>query len=240
MITLVVVSHNESNSIEKTIRSAIPLVSNVIIVCQAKSDEEYYEYEKVVNKLNSDVKILLIRTTNKGNADPDRNWAISLANTEYVLMLDSDEYIEESQIDSIKKSLEYKADAYWYLFKNIIKYNDVQVNIKHILGDDPHPRLFRRSIRNANGEMPVVLWSELAHRFPIINSLNQVFTNTYITHERDLEKLVERHLDRSSVIDDNARNMEKNFLRALFNSFERSVYEELCSKYSKLKGYIEK
>lgn len=193
-ISLVVVTDGiKIPSIKKTIDSARDIVSEVVLVYQGKDEE-------VLAKLRN-LSDFCWQTTPKGNADPDRNFAYTLASQPFLLSMDDDEWLPEETKKFISRIVMSPVDVVWFKFTNLID----GVDIKDILGDDPHPRLWR----NVQG---LIQWPTVAHQFPQIASPKQYFTNNVFMHDRAYEDIMRRHEERVKVIDPQNQELEKNFI----------------------------
>jgi hypothetical protein len=196
-ISLVCVSdcRNMAN-LERMVVSARPIISDAVLVAQTKDANTFREASKLFD--------FSIQTLPKGNADPDRDYAYSLASGDWILSLDDDEYLTDECKDYIGRIVHSKADVVWFDFKNLVD----KVDIKDILGPDPHPRLWRK--------IPgLISWPPQAHTFPQIASPKQVFTRTQIVHDREYKDLEERHKIRGAYIDPQMQEVEQRFLAAV-------------------------
>ena len=89
----------------------------------------------------------------------------------------------------------------WFLFKNLVVHGEVEFDIKDILGgDDPHPRLCKREIEFQGTKTSPVKWPHEAHKFPAMISDKQIFSETFVTHRRELANIVRTHLHRGKTI----------------------------------------
>jgi glycosyltransferase involved in cell wall biosynthesis len=182
--------------LEKAIESVKDAVGEKVIIYQGTDEEK-------AAKLNL-LSDFLFQTTPKGNADLDRNWAYSLASGEFILSLDDDEWVPPETCKYISRIVKSPVDVVWFKFKNLVD----NIDIADILGDDPHPRLWR----NRQG---LISWPETAHTFPQINSPMQIFTKNEIVHDRDFQPMFERHEKRSKMMDGGNIDLEKRFIAAV-------------------------
>jgi len=178
-------------------------VSEKVIVYQG-SDKD------VLKKLSS-LSDFCFQLTNKGNADPDRNFAYGLAMQQWILALDDDEYLPDDTKQFIAQTLNTQADCVWFNFNNTVD----DVSIKHILGDDPHPRLWR------NAEPPIVNWPSQAHTFPNIGSPKQVFTKNEIVHARSFAEIMARHETRKLSLDPGNAKKEEQFIEEVKKTLDK-------------------
>lgn len=196
-ISLVIVTDGAHlDNLRRTIGSVRDIINEIVIIYQGKDADIYRQLQGI-----SDFSVM---TTPKGNADPDRNFAYGLATGDWVLALDDDEYVEDETKKYIMTVIGSRADVVWFNFKNLVD----GVDIKDILGPDPHPRLWKRM----DG---IINWPSQAHTYPQIASPNQVFTEHPIVHDRKYEELYERHLKRAKMMDNPNVELEKRFIEAL-------------------------
>jgi len=197
-ISLVVITDGTRlESLQRTIKSTRGLTEEVVIVYQGRDQQVYDKIQSMAT--------FSIMTTPKGNADPDRNWAYELASGEWILALDDDEHIDDATAAFIARITLSKADVVWFKFKNYID----GVDIQDILGDDPHPRLWRK-------RQGLILWPSEAHTFPQINSEMQYFTQeACIMHDREYKDVLARHEGRMKVINQGNRELEERFISSV-------------------------
>src|SRR3990167_2909886 len=96
-ISLCIVVFNQSELAKKAIDSVKSIVDEIVIVDQG-SDPEHSVYYKEIADFYS-------LTTNKGNADYDRQFCYSLPSKEYILALDADEFLTEENLEKLKQLL---------------------------------------------------------------------------------------------------------------------------------------
>lgn len=186
------------DNLKRMLASTKELVQETIIIYQGRDENVRGEIASLCD--------VCIKTTPKGNADPDRQWAYSLSSCDWILALDDDEYLTDETRAFIARITKSEAQVVWFEFKNLVD----GVDIRSILGADPHPRLWRR-IDN------IIQWSPQAHAFPNINTELQYFTKIPIIHDRKYDDLVARHEKRGRVIDPQNQDLEKRFLQAVKN-----------------------
>ena len=196
-ISLVIVTDGTRlDNLRRCISSCKNITQETVVVYQGKDQKILDEIDKW-----SDFAIM---STPKGNADPDRNFAWGLANNEWVLMLDDDEYVPEQTAKFIHRIIKSRAEVVWFEFQNLVD----GVDIEEILGPDPHPRLWRK-------KEGVINWPEKAHTFPNIPTPLQYFTKKKIIHERKFDELFQRHLQRIPQMDQAGVDLERRFIDAL-------------------------
>lgn len=180
----------------KSLKKEIKEISEVVILCQTKQPWDMLSY---IDKWPEHVDILYPSTV-KGMADFDRQFCYNLASKEYVLSLDADEYPDKTLIEKIPHLLSLRGDVYWFKFKNLVNGRD----IKGILGDDQHPRLWRK------GSLE---WPQKEHVFPHHKTNNVIFVeNCYILHERKMADIIKTHDERLGVMSPDGVRLEKRFI----------------------------
>lgn len=196
-ISLVVITDGTKiDSLQKTVDSVRDIVSEVVILAQTKDEETFAKCKRLSD--------FCWQTTPKGNADPDRNYTYSLASQPWILSMDDDEWLPEETKKFISRIILSTCDVVWFKFTNLID----GVDVKDILGDDPHPRLWRK----VDG---LIQWPTAAHQFPNIASPKQYFTANPFIHDRAYEDIMRRHEERVKVIDPQNQELEKRFIQAV-------------------------
>lgn len=231
-ISLCMVVYNTSNEVKHIIDflKEHQLISQVVLVDQGSTEEHQKRFKEI-----SDIYIL---TTNKGNADYDRQFCYSLSNGEFILAMDSDEWILEEDIQKIKNLFKYNFDVAWLKFKNRVTYDTQIVELDDLLGIDPHPRLWRKMVSIGGQPQPTMMWTSEAHQFPQILSEKQIFAEIEFQHNRLLVNVIKTHLRRGRNISPQAQENEKQFLRALIAKFTIEVKKQVSLNFPELKKYL--
>lgn len=142
----------------------------------------------------------VIRRRCKGTADPDRNFAFSLASQDYVLYLDDDECLTEETMAALPAILEANADAYWLKRDNYVD----GINISEIAGDDLQCRLFKKG---------AVRFPSRIHQYPEgAEGIKTFYLDYSIRHERGFEQLVKANKAREVVADDKEKKLQDDFI----------------------------
>ena len=154
-LSVVVITKNEEENIEKCLGSSYGWADEILIVDDESSDRTVIVAEKYADR------ILHRRMDNEG---AHRNWAYAQAKNEWVLSLDADEYVTEElkeEISEAIKNLQYQAysiplrnfiGTYWVKYsgwypagklrlfmKSLFKYEEVAVHPKVFLdGETGH------------------------------------------------------------------------------------------------------
>lgn len=221
-ISLCMVVYNRADLVKRAIDSVKAIVDEVVIVDQGSDPTESKQLQELAHVYH--------RTTNKGNADPDRQFCYALATNDYLLALDADEVVPEDTVEKLKWLFSYDFDVVWFVFDNRVIFEDAEVAIGDILGDDPHPRLWRRA---AN-----VIWPAEAHKFPEMRTDRQIFCDSRFLHSRQLTDIIKTHLRRRNFIDRNAQKTEREFVRALMRKFSLDVQKRLNNMFQELPVYL--
>lgn len=193
-ITLCMVVHNQWQGTKKAIDSAKEIVSNVFIIDQ--------DSNKVNARHLRQLADIYIRRSCKGYADPDRQYLYDSCPTKWILALDSDEYLSKELKDKIPEMVFWPYDIFWIKFKNLVNGK----NIQSILGDDFHPRLFKKGS---------LVWSEKAHTFPQAQTPRQYFCDLPIIHNRKMKDVLNTYEQRSKVLDPQNVALEQQFIGRL-------------------------
>jgi len=210
MISLcMIVAEQDAKQLRTAINSAKEVATQIIVVNQGDSPK----IKKTVQGIRKNA--MVIPTTLKGNADPDREYAARFADQEYVLFLDADEVVSKTLANWMKKylsSMVKEFDVFWIPFKNTVD----GVDIEDILGKDYHPRLHKRGS---------VIWKPTLHTSPDVKSSNIYFLDDKycIEHIRSSEQIVESHKKRHHMLDPRSGNMEMGFLQRLSQKLSKDL-----------------
>jgi len=120
--TIIIPCHNSSEWIEKCLKS-IPKRDDIEIICidDGSTDDTLQEIVKYRDKKRKDMKVVN-SIKNKGVSHA-RNVGIKLAKGEYLLMLDSDDYIYPKVFNEIVDNyLDGENDMVFYDMENNVKY----------------------------------------------------------------------------------------------------------------------
>jgi len=230
-VSLCMVVYDDSELVEKVINSAASIVDEIVIVDQGSSEKHSQELRKLAT--------IYSKTTNKGNADYDRQFCYALATKDMILALDADEIISLETIKEVRRIVDmYDFDIMWFLFDNTVFFEEKTVNLSKLLGGDPHPRFWKRRIQHEGKEVTPLLWPHEAHKFPEIATERQVFLEKKIEHHRDLRAVIKTHLHRGKNISRNGIMTEKEFIRQLLNEFGLDVKKKVISEFPELSEYL--
>jgi len=196
-ISLCITTRNSEGRLKTLIERCRPFVSEVLVVDQKSTDGTAEDAKELADVFCS--------RRCKGAADPDRNWLFGLVSNPWILYLDDDEYLSDELIEILPDLLKDRVDVYWLKTRNLVD----QVDIKKILGDDPHPRLFKKGSLSYQDQK-----TQLDHTYPIpANNVNVAFLDYYMVHDRTMEKLVKSNKARNRVATDQQKQMQNDFIK---------------------------
>lgn len=217
-ISLVINTKNEEKNIKDCINSAINIVDEIIVADMNSVDQT----KKIAKTLGAKV----YNVKDYGYVEPARNFALSKATNEWVLVLDADERLPKSLSDKIIEIVtENKYDLVEMPFKNMI----FNKHIKHTgWWPDNHIRLFRKNC---------IKWQNTIHTLPIYKGKKlilppqekyAVIHNNYLTIDEFLNKLI-RYTNTTKNIIVDTKNPKADII---------SYYEsEFFRRYLDLEGY---
>ena len=207
-ITLCTVMRNAGERLEKLVNHCRKYVSEVILIDQSSTDGSWEKAQELAD--------VAIKRTNKGAADPDRNFAFELASQEWVLYLDDDEYLDAKLVKALPELLADKdVDIYWIKTINLVD----GVNINEIFGpgEDPHPRIFRRGKLFYEDQK-----TNLDHTYPkVIGEARVAYVNHYLVHDREMKKLVESNKRRNKIATPEQQKMQDDFIKRVQDFMEK-------------------
>jgi glycosyltransferase involved in cell wall biosynthesis len=233
-VSLCMVVYNRADLLKRAVESVSSIIDELIIVDQGSTEK------LISDELLKESKIPIVyhRTTCKGNADYDRMFCYSLASKEFLLAMDADEVVPPETIVEIQKLFKYEFDVMWFLFDNSVFYNDKKINISDMLGEDPHPRLWRKTIVVNNQPQTPIIWGFEAHQMPKIVSDRIVFSDSKFIHNRSLVDVIKTHLKRGKNINPQAQQEEKRFVKGLLDKFGDEAKQQMIALYPELKTYL--
>lgn len=158
-----------------------------------------------------------VKTTRKELADIDRQDCYNLATGDMVFVLDDDELPNNQLVKylvQMKESGNPSHEVYWFKFRNLVD----GIDVKELLGDDWHPRLWVRS----DARTPVIEWPMQAHTFPSIKTASVLFCGKgMILHNRSLERCKRVHENRMRAMDQQNQMVEINWMNSLTELLRR-------------------
>lgn len=149
-VTVVVNTKNSEKTLERTLQSVKEL-GKVVVVDMKSSDKTTSIAKKFTDKVYTFDDV--------GYVEPARNFAISKANTDWVLLVDADEELSQPLLRKVRELITHKSDIVCYFLprKNIIFGKWIQ---KTGWWPDFQPRLFKKEC---------VTWQDEVHSVPQIN-----------------------------------------------------------------------
>jgi len=198
-ISAILIVHNEERYIKRCLTS-LPDVQEIILIDQSSTDKTV----EIARSLKKNLKVATRRHI--GNADPMRNFAYGLSSQPWILAIDGDEYLSPKTKEIISKLILLPTDIFWFPFKNLIN----KKNVKKILGEDYHPRLFKKG---------AIEWHSTLHTYPTLKSnLEYWLSPSYpFIHDRSWEDIKSSHKARKNLTDPRTRQMEFKFLQSVVN-----------------------
>jgi (heptosyl)LPS beta-1,4-glucosyltransferase len=219
-ISVVINTLNEEKNLPRALASVKNFADEIVVV-DMKSDDKTVEIAK-----KAGVKIYQYKRI--GYVEPARNYAISKATGEWILILDADEQAPKALIKELKKIVQKpKADYYRLPRKNIIfgKW------IKHSRWwPDYNIRFFRKEF---------VSWSEIIHSVPITQGKGldlQAREDLAIIHYHydSIEQFVERM---NRYTSEHAKLRIKDGYKFKWQDLIKKPIEEFLSRYFSGEGY---
>ena len=219
-ISVVINTLNEEKNLPRALASVAGFADEIVVV-DMKSDDGTAEIAK-----KAGAKVYQHKRT--GYVEPARNYAISQANGDWILILDADEELPKSLTDKLKSLVvKPRADYYRLPRKNIIfgKW------IKHSRWwPDYNIRFFRKGY---------VSWSEIIHSVPVTTGkgldLKATEDNVIIHHNYDsVEQFVERM---NRYTSQHAKNLGKEGYEFEWSDLISKPGSEFFSRYFQGEGY---
>ncbi len=219
-ISVVINTLNEEKNLPRALASVKNFADEIVVV-DMKSDDKTVEITKKAGaKVYQHKRI--------GYVEPARNYAVSKATGEWILILDADEQAPKALIKELKKIVQKpKADYYRLPRKNIIfgKW------IKHSRWwPDYNIKFFRKGF---------VSWSEIIHSVPITQGKGldlQAREDSAIIHYHydSIEQFVERM---NRYTGEHAKLRIKDGYKFKWQDLIRKPTEEFLSRYFSGEGY---
>lgn len=191
-ITLCIITANSGKRIKDMILKHKKHVSEVMVVVQKSEDDTLERAREVAD--------VVIERRNKGTADPDRNWLFDLANTEWILYLDDDEYLSTALRSKLKALTKDNVDVYWLQRQNFVD----GVDVFNALGKDYQPRLFRKGS---------LKFPDQIHTYPkVADQSIQAYVDYPIIHKRTFEQLKKSNRARNKIASSDQIAMQEKFI----------------------------
>lgn len=215
-LTVVINTKNSEKTVERTLKS-VEGVENIVVVDMHSTDKT----TAIAKKFTQQV----FEFEDVGYVEPARNFAISKAKTEWVLVLDADEEISQALLSKAFELITHKSDIVCYFLprKNIIFGKWIE---KTGWWPDFQPRLFRKEC---------VTWQDEVHSVPQINGSVEYLpadAEAAITHH-NYESVSDylRRLDRYTAIAAEEQKGQQEFhadgvVQAFSNELVRRLFFE--------------
>lgn len=122
-ISAVILTHNNQKTIEKCIQSVFSVVDEIIII-------DDYSSDKTLDILSSYEKTRVFQRKLDNDFASQRNYGIDLAKNKFILTIDSDEFISDELIKSLKETSLSDKKNYIVFRKNINFHGGCDVLLK--------------------------------------------------------------------------------------------------------------
>ncbi len=148
MLSVVITAWNEAENLPRVVKSVMDLADEIVVIDTGSTDDTV----AVANKLGCHV----YHHKNTGIVEPVRNFSISKAKGDWVLLLDADEEVSSSLAKAISQAIETdSADYYRLPRKNIIF--GKWIKSSHWWPDYVY-RLFKKGF---------IVWGQAIHSVPV-------------------------------------------------------------------------
>lgn len=218
-ISVVINTLNEENNIKRAI-SSVDNIADEVVVVDMNSEDKTVEIAKDLG-----AKVYLHKRC--AYVEPARNYAISKALGDWVLILDADEEIPESLSKKIRKLIQNKADYFRIPRKNMIfgKW------IKHSgWWPDYNIRLFRKGH---------VTWNDEIHSIPLTEGKGEELKageeNAIVHHHYESIDQYIKRLNRYTSVQ--AKDLLSKKYDVTWKDFIKKPSEEFFSRFFKGEGY---
>lgn len=221
-LSVVINVHNEADNLPKVIKSVKDLADEIVVIDLESTDDTIEIGKKLGAKVYS--------YKNLGFVEPSRNFGISKATGDWVLILDADEEVGDDlrvEIDKVIKNP--KADYYRLPRKNIIFGKWIKTAR---WWPDYNIRLFKKG---------TVSWNEVIHSVPMTQGLGvdlpekeelAIIHNNYT----DIDSYFEKMLRYTKA---QAKNLLDNDYKFVWSDLITKPVNEFLSRYFAGKGYKE-
>ena len=216
-ISVVLIAKNEEKKIEKCLTS-VTWADEIIVIDDGSTDKTLEIAKKYTKKVYT--------SKSKGYVEAIRNFGLSKATGDYILLLDADEIVPSTLRDELKKRVENDSPSYIKIPRKNIIFNEW---IKHNTGWWPDYQL--RFFRNGS-----VIWPEKIHSQPETSGEGieleadekfALYHQNYETISQFLEKL-----DRYTTIEAQEKDTQPSPDEAVL-----SPSDEFVSRFFARKGY---
>lgn len=244
-ISIIIPVYNTEKYIEKCLNSIVnQTYSNLEIICVNNGSTD--KSSKLLNEyLMKDKRIKLIETENNG-VSAARNIALNNVTGQYVLFVDSDDWIDYSTCENaIKTIIDNKSDVVFFNYIKEFKYNSVPVNLackKDCFVNGEIKKIRRRLIGPIDNELenPLLsdiyctVWAKL-YSFDCIKDLKFIDLNKIGTFEDGLFNIeVTKNAKKISYMDKYLYHYRKNNSNSTLTLYSKN----LVNQYNFLFDYM--
>ncbi len=223
MLSVIIVAWNEERNLPRAVASVRRLANEIIVVVDEASVDKTLE---VAKKL----KVKVFTHVHTGIVEPMRNWSISKASGDWILLLDADEEVSATLADRISKEIEINKDDYFRIPRRNIIFNK-WIKSEHWWPDYVY-RLFKKGS---------VTWDDSIHSIPITRGNGGDFP------AEEKYALLHHHYDSISQYVDRLNRYTDHQLMQLVDagySFKwtdiiTKSYQEFLRQYFARKGYTQ-
>ncbi len=204
-LTLCMVVRNEADQIRGCLEDMKDWVTDMVIVDQASNDNTASIAGEYTQKVYT--------VSNKGYADPDRNYCYSLPETDWIIVLDADERLDFKLKIALPDLIKMNADVYWLGRTNVIN-----GYISRLGGDDKQVRLFKKGAIDYPARM---------HTYPAINTTRVAhISGGAIIHLRTIDKIEETTRRMIQLTREKSLiHLQINYLNAVKEEYQRNLRE---------------
>jgi glycosyltransferase involved in cell wall biosynthesis len=216
-VSVIIPNYNNELFIEKCINSILDnTLENieVIFVDDVSTDNSF---EIVKSKFSDNPKVRIYKNHTNMGAYYSRNKGIILANGNYILNVDGDDFIESNMIETCMTSADWKNWGYGTHFQRLYIKPDNIDKVNHINRSNSYVFLFRRELFNRLGyyqESRFGADSEYIKRskffgYPLqYHTLPEIFYNAYTISGKNLIQTIS-HQERTEYINKCTENLKK-------------------------------
>jgi glycosyltransferase involved in cell wall biosynthesis len=212
-ISVIIITKNASKIIKRSLES-VKWADEIVVVDVKSTDDTkdiVKQYTHNIFDFTKDINFV----------EPVRNFAISKASNEWILLLDADEEVSPGLKDNIRTLLSKNVDVYDVPRKNIIFNKWVKAG----MWPDYQRRLFRK------GHLE---WSDTIHAIPVVKGsvkkLDPVEKNCIIHHHyQSIEQYIERLNSYTSIEASQKKGQNTSVEKTLkegFSEFQKRFYSE--------------
>jgi len=129
-ITLCMIVLNEEECIERSLNSIIPYVDDAVIIDGGSTDNTL----EILSRFN----VKIIHNAWADNYSIQRNLSLTFAESEWIFVLDADEYVLPYVGENLRNLINTDYDSFTFIYKNFL-----DGKLTNLLWYDSHIKLFR-------------------------------------------------------------------------------------------------